>query len=164
MEKRIINRNWDDIWNMVRSLCNPLESFNIVKSDAGVIEFSHMVPGPFGLEEREEKGCIIHPNCALAFSMFLETIMREILFEDYVNGDAVPGLQQESYDSVLSILLHGARNGDIDGFHGGLASLEQIEEWSKTAPSTKEEAKIKFDELNQILDVADLNLKVTYKI
>gem|GEM_PF-6852576 len=91
------------------------------------------------------------------FLFFKEITLREMLFEDYVNGDAVSELQSLDFSELLSLLLEGARNGELDSWHNGLASLEEIEGWAN-----HQENKNHYERLEKILRSHDLNLHVEF--
>jgi hypothetical protein len=147
----------------IRQEVDPISSFNqmAVIKESSFLFCLHEEPRPFG-QGLEEKGDWLfneQPNVLLLG--FKELVLRELLFEDYVNGDAVPALQPKGYDEVLSLLLVGAQEGEFDGFHGGIDTLKKLK---VLADKKVEKAGLAplFKEYSDLFAKADLNLKISF--
>ncbi len=141
-------------WLEIRSKFNPREILAHDEKDE-FLYCSHYVASPFGQEEKEEGEWLSSSKNEL-FAYFKEIVLREMLFEDYVNGDAAPELQKYDFDTILSTLIEGAKKGELDGWHDGVTTLLEIDEWSKNSEN------IDYVNLEGILRKHDLNLHVEY--
>ncbi len=142
-------------WLAIRSLMNPASVLEHTKKDSYLF-ISHHVPAPFGKEEGTESVWVSSSSDSL-FSYFKEIVLREMLFEDFVNGDAVPGLQSLDFAPLLNLLIEGAQKGELDNWHDGLVTLEEIRDWANCVDETNRYVKIE-----TILRKHDLNLHVEY--
>ena len=142
-------------WVKIRSLVDPYSILNHTENDA-YLYVSSKEAAPFGKEEKEV-GRWISSDLDSLFLFFKEITLREMLFEDYVNGDAVPELQPFNFFDLLSLLLKGARNGELDSWHDGLVTLEEIEDWAN-----HQDNKNHYEKLENILRRHDLNLHVEF--
>ncbi len=140
-------------WFEIRSKSNPKQILSHSDNDEFLF-VSHFVASPFGEEEKEESEWISSSKSEL-FAYFKEIVLREMLFEDYVNGDAVPELQKHDFSTILGLLIEGAEKGELDDWHDGLKTLLEIRDWSE-----KDDAD--YAELEKILHKHDLNLHVEH--
>ena len=141
-------------WFEIRAKANPKEI--LVRGDNDeFLYYSHLVASPFGQEEKEVGEWLSSSKNEL-FAYFKEIVLREMLFSDYVNGDAVPELQKYDFDTILSLLIEGAKKGELDGWHDGAITLLEIDEWSKNTDS------FDYANLEKILRKHDLNLHVEH--
>ncbi len=139
-------------WNFIRSKVEPEGCLSHSDSDV-FLKVSHKEASPFG-EEAKETSKIISGEEKEVREFFIETSLREMLFDDYVNGDAVPELQNKNCQDILDILLEGARNGEFENWHDGLKTLEEIDQWISADSS--------YDSLNEIAKKHSLNLSLEY--
>lgn len=142
-------------WQEIRSTIDPSTVLPHGDNDP-ILVLTHKEASPFGQEEKEVT-FFISSNEKELHEYFLEIVLREMLFEDYVNGDAVPELQKLNFQDVLSILLEGAKKGELDDWHDGYSTLLLLKEWSKKEPN-----KSAYEELDDFLAKHDLNLRVEY--
>jgi len=150
-------------WNEIREEVDPIGEFDQKgNAQSSFLYFARREPRPFGKGFFLNGDWLIGDDQASLFQYFLELVLRETLFEDYMNGDAVPSFQDKDFSSVLATLISGAKEGEFDSFHGGLAGLIKIEKWSKILPKTKKQAAKAYQELNAILGENKLNLQVEY--
>lgn len=142
-------------WNEVRKGIDPKRFLKHGSEDV-YLYCSHFVAAPFGEDEKEEKEWISGFENEV-FAYFKETILRQMLFEDYVNGDAVPSLQEMDFAALLSLLIEGGKNGEIDDLHDGYKTLLSLKEWSENCGING-----RYEKLEAILKEHGLNLYVEY--
>lgn len=142
-------------WLAIRSMTNPMSALEHSSNDVYLL-VSHHVPSAFGKEDKIECMWLSSSRDSL-FAFFKEIVLRQMLFEDYVNGDAVPGLQNLDFDPLLSILIEGAKNGELGHWHGGLVALQEIHDWANN-----ESEENRYEKIEAILRTHDLNLRVEY--
>ncbi len=142
-------------WLAIRSMANPMSALEHSSNDVYLF-VSHYVPSAFGKEDKIESTWLSSSRDSL-FTFFKEIVLRQMLFEDYVNGDAVPGLQSLDFDPLLNILIEGAENGELDHWHGGLITLQEIRDWANN-----ENEENRYEKMETILRAHDLNLHVEY--
>jgi hypothetical protein len=150
-------------WNKIRSEVDPIGTLDKEgNKESSLLYFERREPRPFG------EGFFLNGDWLIAndedtlFAYFKELILRETLFEDYMNGDAVPSFQDKDFSFILQTLISGAKEGEFESFHGGLAGLTKIEKWSASSPKGKKQSSLKYEELNHILSSCHLNLRVEY--
>lgn len=146
--------NMNENWMEIRSKADPSEILKHSNSDE-YLYCSHSVSSPFGEEDKEE-GYWLSSSKNELFAYFKEIVLREMLFEDYVNGDAVPELQKHDFGTILDLLIDGAKKGELDGWHDGLSTLLEISAWSE------DESNIDYKKLETILRKHNLNLHVEH--
>lgn len=142
-------------WQEIRSRIDPSSVLKHEENDPAIV-IVRKEASPFGQAEKETK-FVLSSNEHDLHEYFLEIVLREMLFEDYVNGDAVPELQKLNFQDVLALLLEGAEKGEFDDWHGGYKTLSYLAEWSQKEPTCWT-----YQELNDFLKNNDLNLEVKY--
>lgn len=142
-------------WQEIRSRIDPSSVLKHEENDP-VLVIVRKEASAFGQAEKETK-FLLSSNEIDLHEYFLEIILREMLFEDYVNGDAVPELQKLNFQDVLALLLEGAEKGELDDWHGGYKTLRYLAEWSQKEPIGQA-----YKELNDFLKSHELNLEVKY--
>lgn len=142
-------------WQEIRSRIDPSSVLKHEENDPALV-IVRKEASPFGQAEKETR-FLLSSNESDLHEYFLEIILREMLFEDYVNGDAVPELQKLNFQDVLALLLEGAEKGELDDWHGGYKTLRYLAEWSQQEPTGQA-----YEELNDFLKSHDLNLKVEH--
>lgn len=142
-------------WQEIRSRIDPSSVLKHEENDPALV-IARKEASPFGQAEKETK-FLLSSNEPDLHEYFLEIILREMLFEDYVNGDAVPELQKMNFQDVLALLLEGAEKGELDDWHGGYKTLRYLAEWSQKEPTWQA-----YKELNDFLKSHDLNLQVEH--
>lgn len=142
-------------WQEIRSRIDPSSVLKHEENDPALV-IVRKEASPFGQAEKEAR-FLLSSNESDLHEYFLEIILREMLFEDYVNGDAVPELQKLNFQDVLALLLEGAEKGELDDWHGGYKTLRYLAEWSQQEPTGQA-----YEELNDFLKSHDLNLKVEH--
>lgn len=142
-------------WIKIRSEVDPYSCLPHSKDDAFLF-VSHKIATPFGREDEIEKRWL-SSNREFLFAFFKEITLRQMLFEDYVNGDAIAGLERLNFSELLSLLIEGAKNGELDLWHDGLITLEEIRHWTNESDSDD-----RYQRLENILIKHNLNLHVAY--
>lgn len=121
----------EENFKIIRSAPNPIGFMELKAQDSHYLFASHDVPRPFGEASERAESWLINPNKDVIEAFYKEIILRECLFESFVNGDAVPSLQSNSYNELLLTLIDEAKEGAIEGFHGGIDTLIAIKKWGQ---------------------------------
>lgn len=143
-------------WQYVRSLLNPYSVLKHTDHDAFLF-ISFEEPAPFTSNSKHLKEEWIYSDDDSLFEFFKEIILRQTLFNDYVNGDAVPELQNLNFAELFSLLLNAAKKGELDGWHDGVTTLLELEKSINNVDTID-----RYKEIEKTLRKHDLNLHVEY--
>jgi hypothetical protein len=154
-------------WNEVRSWPSPAKILDspLKKTKRVYLYASFLEDAPFGQKATPKGQWYYSDDYKLLGHFFLEVLLRQALFHCYFNGDAVPGLQKESFLMILNRLKEAGKEGAFEDFHGGNKTIEALFSWFNRAQvhfDLRDESDLMalFRDLSSLLTFADLGIFV----